>query len=191
MFVADWHYLYLSHKERFFLLFTISHKIQGQHANNGIPQGIKVMQISHLSQVWTMERDDQFLAACKQAGLWLADCCNTDLSLVAGRLRPVSQAASRGCRCESQTRWALEGGNHQQVTLTFHIHIDFKYTLLIDCHHHRSHVMIWTSLLSCPQIDLELKDENGRSALHVACWYNKVRQKPNTDALRESGAKHL
>ena len=39
--------------------------------------------------------------------------------------------------------------------------------------------MIWTSLLSCPQIDLELKDENGRSALHVACWYNKVGQKSN------------
>ena len=37
-----------------------------------------------------------------------------------------------------------------------------------------SHVIIWTSLLSCPQIDLKLKDENGRSALHVACWYNKV-----------------
>ena len=36
-----------------------------------------------------------------------------------------------------------------------------------------SHVMIWTLLLSSPEIDLRLKDENGRSALHVACWYNK------------------
>ena len=36
-----------------------------------------------------------------------------------------------------------------------------------------SHVMIWTLLLFSPEIDLRLKDENGRSALHVACWYNK------------------
>ena len=36
-----------------------------------------------------------------------------------------------------------------------------------------NHVMIWTLLLSSPGIDLKLKDENGRSALHVACWYNK------------------
>ena len=36
-----------------------------------------------------------------------------------------------------------------------------------------SHVMIWTLLLDCPGINLNLKDENGRTALHVACWYNK------------------
>ena len=34
--------------------------------------------------------------------------------------------------------------------------------------------MIWTSLLDNQSLDLKLKDENGRSALHVACWYNKV-----------------
>ena len=36
-----------------------------------------------------------------------------------------------------------------------------------------NHVMIWTTLLDRPEIDPNLKDENGRSALHVACWYNK------------------
>ena len=40
-----------------------------------------------------------------------------------------------------------------------------------------SHTMIWTSLLDSQSIDLKLKDENGRSALHVACWYNKVSTK--------------
>ena len=42
-------------------------QIQG-HENNGTAQEIKEMQISHLSQLWAMERDDQFLAACKQEG---------------------------------------------------------------------------------------------------------------------------
>ena len=36
-----------------------------------------------------------------------------------------------------------------------------------------SHVMIWTLLLDSPDINIKLKDENGRSALHVSCWYNK------------------
>lgn len=36
-----------------------------------------------------------------------------------------------------------------------------------------NHVMIWTTLLDRTEIDPNLKDENGRSALHVACWYNK------------------
>ena len=36
-----------------------------------------------------------------------------------------------------------------------------------------NHVMIWTTLLDKPEIDPNLKDENGRSALHVACWFNK------------------
>ena len=37
-----------------------------------------------------------------------------------------------------------------------------------------NHVIIWTSLLDNPDINLQMKDGNGRSALHVACWYNKV-----------------
>jgi len=36
-----------------------------------------------------------------------------------------------------------------------------------------NHVMIWTTLLDKQDIDPNLKDENGRSALHVACWFNK------------------
>ena len=36
-----------------------------------------------------------------------------------------------------------------------------------------NHVMIWTTLLDKPGIDPNLRDENGRSALHVACWFNK------------------
>ena len=37
-----------------------------------------------------------------------------------------------------------------------------------------NHVIIWTSLLDNSDINLMMKDGNGRSALHVACWYNKV-----------------
>jgi len=36
-----------------------------------------------------------------------------------------------------------------------------------------NHVMVWTTLLDRPEIDPNIKDENGRSALHVACWFNK------------------
>ena len=87
------------------------HTIQG-HESNGTAQKIKVMQISHFSQLWAMERDDQFLAACKQEGFWLADCCNTDLSLLAGRLCSVPQVVTRGRGCESQAWRASEGGHH-------------------------------------------------------------------------------
>lgn len=37
-----------------------------------------------------------------------------------------------------------------------------------------NHVSIWTLLLDCQDLDVKSKDENGRTFLHVACWYNKV-----------------
>ena len=37
-----------------------------------------------------------------------------------------------------------------------------------------NHVEIWTSLLDHPNIDPNLTDHNGRTALHVANWFNKV-----------------
>ena len=37
-----------------------------------------------------------------------------------------------------------------------------------------NHVNIWTLLLDNDNLNLEMKDENGRTALHIACWYNKV-----------------
>ena len=57
-----------------------------------------------------------------------------------------------------------------------------------------SHVMIWTLLLDCPAINLQLKDENGRTALHVACWYNKetaVTKLISTSGLSDLNEKDL
>ena len=39
-------------------------------------------------------------------------------------------------------------------------------------HHHESDQVC--SLLDRPELKPELKDENGRTALHVAAWFNKV-----------------
>jgi hypothetical protein len=37
-----------------------------------------------------------------------------------------------------------------------------------------NHEEIWTALLDIPNINPNLCDENGRTALHVANWFNKV-----------------
>ena len=42
-----------------------------------------------------------------------------------------------------------------------------------------NHVEIWTKLLENPAINPNLADDNGRTALHVANWFNKVNTSPN------------
>ena len=114
-----------------------------------------------------MDSEDQFLAACKQGG-WGGWWWVGLLFAMSGRLRAVPQTVPRWRWCELPGRGAPEGGHHQQPR----DHLDPG-----DPHHHHHHHYHHDDagqLLDCPRLDLELRDQNGRTALHVACWYNKV-----------------
>ena len=94
------------------------------------------------------------------------------LFAMSGRLRPVPQTDQRWRWRELPGRGAAEGGHHQQSR----DHLDpgghLHHHHCCQYYHHDD-----DQLLDCPRLDLELRDQNGRTALHVACWYNKVSMK--------------